>query len=97
MLVGTKVDLREDKDTIEKLNKQGKKPLQKEDGQNYSFSHTKDKTPIEIKPGELPYMECSALSTDGLKNVFDQALTSVVVKKTGPTRGDKKRNRCSLL
>jgi len=100
MLVGTKVDLRDDKDTLEKLTKQGKKALSKEDGQNYSFSHTKDKTPIEIKPGELPYMECSALSTDGLKNVFDQALTSVVIKKTGGGGGSgktKKKVYCNLL
>jgi small GTP-binding protein len=100
MLVGTKVDLREDKDTLDKLSKQSKKPLTKEDGEKYSFSHTKDKVPIEIKPGDLPYMECSALSTDGLKNVFDQALTSVVVKKTGGNGGGVKKEKkggCSLL
>eukprot|EP01101_Sappina_pedata_P006991 TRINITY_DN35_c0_g1_i3.p1 TRINITY_DN35_c0_g1~~TRINITY_DN35_c0_g1_i3.p1 ORF type:complete len:216 (+),score=80.64 TRINITY_DN35_c0_g1_i3:85-732(+) len=83
MLVGTKVDLRDDPETMDRLTKQGKTPLTKDEGQNFSFSQTKDKVSIDIKPGELPYMECSALSTDGLKNVFDMAFTSVVAKKTG--------------
>jgi len=97
MLVGTKVDLRTDKDTLEKLSKAGKKPLTKEDGENFSFSSNKEKVQIEIKPGELPYMECSALSTDGLKNVYDRALTTVVAKKTNTGAKEKKKTNCSLL
>jgi len=99
MLIGTKTDLRTDKDVLEKLTKQNKKPLTKEDGENFSFSYNKDKqATIDIKPGDLPYMECSALSTEGLKNVFDRALTSVVSKKNGAGGSDKKKKSgCALL
>jgi len=89
ILVGTKIDLREDPATLEELSKQEKKPI------------TQSEAEAMVKElGALNYLECSALSTNGLKNVFDQALTSVVMKKGGSGAGGKKasgKKGCLLL
>jgi len=92
ILVGTKTDLREDPATLEELAKQEKKPITQADA---------DAMAKEL--GALCALECSALSTNGLKNVFDQALTSVVMKKGGNGPGKKaagggsKKAPCLLL
>jgi len=67
IVVGTKIDLREDEKTLEELRQQGKNPLTMDDGNSKAD---------EIKA--LKYLECSALTRQGLKNVFDEALTTVV-------------------
>jgi len=93
ILVGTKIDLREDESTLEELSKQEKKPITTAEAE----SMVKDL-------GALKYLECSALTRVGLKTVFDEALTSVVCySKTGKGAGGKagggngKRGKCSLL
>jgi len=92
ILVGTKIDLREDEPTLEELAKTGKQPI------NQGEAEAKCK-----ELGALKYLECSALTTVGLKNVFDEALTSVVMKKgqaaaSGKQPREKKKGvGCSLL
>ena len=81
ILVGTKLDLREDMETIEKLSKSGAKPVTPEQG-------------VELgkKIKAFKYMECSAMKRDGLKDVFDQAIVAVLFggKK-------EKKPLCTLL
>jgi len=66
ILVGTKIDLREDPTTLEELAQTGKPPVTKEMG----LAKSK-----EI--GAINYLECSAKSQIGLKEVFDYAIEVV--------------------
>eukprot|EP01089_Gocevia_fonbrunei_P013864 TRINITY_DN3657_c0_g1_i1.p1 TRINITY_DN3657_c0_g1~~TRINITY_DN3657_c0_g1_i1.p1 ORF type:complete len:201 (+),score=48.84 TRINITY_DN3657_c0_g1_i1:183-785(+) len=90
ILVGTKIDLKDDEKTLEDLKKAGQNPISTEQGQ---------KLAQEIKA--IKYLECSALTRKGLKNVFDNALTSVVCEEhtnvQGKQGGGGKRGKCSLF
>lgn len=82
ILVGTQIDLREDEKTLKDLAKLSKEPISAEMGKQKAR---------QIKA--LKYMECSALTRQGLKAVFDEALTSVVVRPPPPP----KSGMCTLL
>lgn len=90
ILVGTKIDLREDEATLEELNKQDKKPITQAEAEN-----------MVKELGALKYLECSALTRVGLKTVFDEALTSVVCYSKGNKGGaggnKTKKKGCTLL
>jgi len=93
ILVGTKIDLRTDEKTLEELKKQGKQPITPAQGGEKAK---------EINA--LKYLECSALTREGLKNVFDEALTSVVrarsstaTKNTDKPPSQKTGGGCQLL
>ncbi|KAJ6610097.1 small GTPase superfamily [Mycena sp. CBHHK59/15] len=64
VLVGTKLDLREDQATIEKLRMA---PIQYAQG----VAMSKDIRAVK-------YLECSALTQKGLKTVFDEAIRAVL-------------------
>lgn len=91
LIVGTKSDLRTDENALESLKKEGKSPI------------SEDEANAMVKDlGALKYLECSALTRQGLKNVFDEALTSVVGQRDGNKPGGgggnkKKSGRCALL
>jgi cell division control protein 42 len=57
------VDLREDVGAIEKLNKNRQKPIASDQGER-----------LAKELGAVKYLECSALTQKGLKNVFDEVL-----------------------
>ena len=42
-------------------------------------------------------MECSALTQEGLKNIFDEAMRIVIGKKQIPMAKKKKESSCSLI
>jgi len=67
ILVGTKLDLREDKDTVEKLKTKKQTPITYPQG----IQMAKDVNAVR-------YLECSALTQKGLKNVFDEAIRAVL-------------------
>jgi len=67
LLVGTKLDLREDPQTIEKLRDRRMSPITYQQG----VSMAKD-------IGAVKYLECSALTQKGLKTVFDEAIRAVL-------------------
>ncbi|XP_033107281.1 ras-related C3 botulinum toxin substrate 1-like [Anneissia japonica] len=83
VLVGTKVDLREDKEVINELNSKGKKVYSKEDGET-----------LANKIGAAKYMECSALTERGLKMVFEEAVRIALYP---PPIKDGKRKRCRII
>lgn len=67
VLVGTKLDLREDGATVQKLRERRMSPISY--GQGLSMSR-------DI--GAVKYLECSALTQNGLKNIFDEAIRAVL-------------------
>ena len=67
LLVGTQIDLRDDAATIEKLAKNKQRPLTQEVG---------EKLARELRA--VRYVECSALTQKGLKNVFDEAILAAL-------------------
>ncbi|CAD6194346.1 unnamed protein product [Caenorhabditis auriculariae] len=66
VVVGTQVDLRDDVDTVEKLAKDGLRPVAKTDGEQ-----------LARELGAFKYVECSALTMLGVKQVFHAAIISV--------------------
>lgn len=83
ILVGTKLDLRDDKETIEKLKEKKLSPITPAIGLQMSK---------EINA--VKYLECSALTQKGLKQVFDEAIRAVLCPKKDLTR---KKKTCALL
>lgn len=61
LIVGTQVDLREDPQVMEKLQRQKQRPVTSEAGER-----------LARELGAVKYVECSALTQKGLKNVFDE-------------------------
>ena len=85
LLVGTQMDLREDTTIREKLAKSKQKPVTREQG---------EKMARDIKA--FKYMECSAMTQEGLKDVFDEAImASLDPPKT--TKRDAIRQCCNLM
>ena len=88
LIVGTKSDLRTDENTLEQLKKEGKVPI------------TEAEANAMVKDlGALKFIECSSLTRQGLKNVFDEALTSVVSggSKASQNQSKKKKGGCFIL
>jgi len=83
ILVGTKLDLRDDKETIDRLREKRMAPISYEQG----LSKMKEITAVK-------YLECSALTQKGLKNVFDEAIRAVI---SPPINKNVKKGNCSLL
>ncbi|CAF1050996.1 unnamed protein product [Didymodactylos carnosus] len=67
LIVGTQIDLREDPQTMDKLQKSRQKPITSDQG---------DKLARELRA--VKYVECSALTQKGLKNVFDEAILAAL-------------------
>ena len=83
ILVGTKQDLRDDPDTIAKLNEKGLTTIDEKMGQEQAQAI-----------GACMYLECSALTQKGLKTVFDEAIRKVLAAESEPT---KKKKGCMIL
>jgi len=83
ILVGTKLDLRADPNTVAKLREKNQTPISSEEGLEQASNI-----------GAVKYLECSALTQKGLKTVFDEAIR-VVLCPPGPTK--KKGKKCSIL
>lgn len=75
------MDLREDTGAIEKLAKNRQKPISTESGER-----------LARELAAVKYLECSALTQQGLKNVFDEAIIAALE----PPKKDK-RGKCLLL
>lgn len=84
IIVGTKLDLREDPAWIDKLAAEGLKPKTPDDGAR-----------LTEELMAYAYLECSALSQDGLKDVFDEAIRCALLNKQRPKK--KKKGLCVML
>lgn len=67
LIVGTQVDLRDDPQVMEKLQRQKQRPVVPEQGER-----------LARELGAVKYVECSALTQKGLKNVFDEVSTQLL-------------------
>ena len=81
VLVGTKMDLRSDTRAKNDLKARGLHVVSQSEGQQ----RAKD-------VGAVAYYECSALTQDGLKTVFDGAIRAAMNKPKS-----KKKGNCSIL
>jgi len=81
LLVGTKSDLRKDENTIKQLNSRQQSVVTVENAQQMAK---------EI--GAVNFLECSALTQEGLKQVFDDAIRAAMSKPNKPTG-----KKCNLL
>lgn len=80
ILVGNKKDLRNDPNTINELKKMKQEPVKPQDGRS-----------MAEKINAFAYLECSAKSKEGVREVFENATRAALqVKK-------KKKHRCTLL
>ncbi|CAG8822232.1 5720_t:CDS:1, partial [Gigaspora margarita] len=67
LIVGTQIELRDDPLVVEKLSQQRMSPTTLKQGENFAQTL-----------GAIKYVECSALTQKGLKNVFDEALVAAL-------------------
>jgi len=81
VLVGTKSDLRKDENTVKQL----------ESRQQYMVNQEKAQT-MAKDIGAVKYFECSALTQEGLRQVFDDAIRAAMNKDTKKNNGG-----CELL
>jgi len=82
ILVGTKADLRNDQSMIQTLQAKGLHIVTREEATNRQK---------EIQA--ISYLECSALTQEGLKTVFDEAIRGALNKQNKK----KKKAGCTLL
>ena len=84
LLLGTKIDLRDDPATLQMIRDRDRSsPISAKQGMQKAK---------EI--GAVKYVECSALTQKGLKEVFEEAVRAVIAPK--PTAVKKKKG-CEIL
>ena len=83
ILVGTKLDLRNDKPTLASLSEKKLQPMSTQSG-----------IQLAKEIGALKYLECSALTQEGLKRVFDEAIKAVLIP---PPKKKKNKENCVVL
>uniref|UniRef100_A0A1I7T986 Ras-related C3 botulinum toxin substrate 1 n=1 Tax=Caenorhabditis tropicalis TaxID=1561998 RepID=A0A1I7T986_9PELO len=81
ILVGTKLDLRDEPEPMRQLQAEGKSPISKAQGL---------KMAQKIKA--IKYLECSALTQQGLTQVFEDAVRSILHPKP-----QKKKKACTIM
>lgn len=74
--------MRDDPAVMEKLTKQRQSPITPKQG---------DQLAKDL--GAVKYVECSALTQRGLKNVFDEAIVAALE----PPQEKKKKQKCTIL
>ncbi|QKX56256.1 uncharacterized protein TRUGW13939_03357 [Talaromyces rugulosus] len=81
ILVGCKVDLRDDQKTIDELNKTSQRPVTFEQGEE-----------VRKKIGAYKYLECSARTGHGVREVFETATRAALL-----TKAQSKKSKCLVL
>jgi Ras-related C3 botulinum toxin substrate 1 len=84
LLIGTKVDLRDDDEQVMRLKDKKLEPITEARGNQ-----------MAAQLGAQKYLECSALTQKGLKNVFDEAIRSVLTSKAQKPK--KSSSSCAIL
>ncbi|CAL4251405.1 unnamed protein product [Meganyctiphanes norvegica] len=82
ILVGTKLDLREDRDTLMMLQEQKITAISYQQGES-----------LAKEGGAIKYLECSAKTQKGIKEVFSEAISAVL----SPSSRKKTKRKCTIL
>lgn len=85
ILVGNKKDLRNDPATRAELERQKQSPVRYEEGRA-----------MAERIGAAAYVECSARTKEGIREVFETA-TREALKKSRKSKGKKGMKKCSIL
>lgn len=78
ILVGTKLDLRNDEEQRQRLRERRMAPIEYEEGMK-----------VKKEIGARQYLECSALTQKNLKSVFDEAIRAVLQPAAPPKKSKK--------
>nr|CAG4719236.1 unnamed protein product [Naegleria fowleri] len=84
VLVGTKIDLRDDMKEIEKLKREGTEPITRKEGEE-----------MAKKMKAYDFCECSAKNKTGLKEVFATVIEAYINPKKNKEGGS--RSSCQLI
>jgi len=82
LLVGTQADLRDDPIAVEKLARNKQKPISIDQAERLAR---------DLKA--VKYVECSALTQKGLKNVFDEAILAALE----PPKKPSSKKKCNIV
>ena len=85
IVVGTKTDLRDDSSILARLGAKGLSPMSQLDG-----------VQLAKEVDAVKYIECSALTQQGIKTVFDEAIRAALGITQTKTKKSK-RSRCSIM
>ena len=83
LLVGTQIDLREDRATIDRLASKNQAPISSGVGLETAK-----------KVGAVKYLECSSLTMEGVKNVVDQAILQALKRAE---ESERKVKMCTII
>lgn len=86
ILIGTKTDLREDRQTLAKLRSRLAAPVSYAQG-----------LALVQQVHALKYLECSARTQRGLKQVFDEAIRAVLTPFPAKDQRLRKKKACAIL
>jgi Ras-related C3 botulinum toxin substrate 1 len=87
VLVGTKIDLRTDPETIRRLAEKGDSPITTEQGEL-----------LAKQLGASAFVECSAKTAKGVKQTFDATIRTFLNAQTKTKRGKKAVHKtCNIL
>ena len=86
ILVGTKLDLRDDAEFVQTLRDRELGPI----------SYVEGLTMME-EVGAAKYLECSALTHTGVKEVLEEAIRAVLQKPNRREKSDNNNKCCSLI
>ena len=86
LLVGTKLDLRMSEEVVARLRAEGKQPLSTSDGQR-----------LAQELGAIGYLECSALTQQGLKGVFDASIKGALQGMERPAEKAGRAKKCAVM
>ncbi|KAH8193532.1 hypothetical protein TruAng_012302 [Truncatella angustata] len=97
ILVGCKKDLRYDNKTIEELRKTSQKPVSPEEPEpEPEPNRTTQGEEVRKKIGAYKYLECSAKTNEGVREVFEHATRAALLSRNRPGRGHK-GGKCMIL
>ncbi|KAF7343750.1 hypothetical protein MSAN_01955600 [Mycena sanguinolenta] len=86
LIVGTKIDLRDDSELIAELARQNKRLVRSEEGERLAF-----------ELGAAKYVECSTLTRNGLYNVFEEALILTLQPAVDEPPSEGQKRACVVV
>ena len=109
ILVGCKKDLRFDPKTIEELHKTSQKPVTTDQVRfpltlqyyiattEYFGANVLQGEEVRKRIGAVKYIECSAKTGEGVREVFEHATRAALTNNKGRKGGKKRGGKCQIL